>query len=103
MKAMETNGVNVIPSINKSGSLQGFRFELDGYNLKGSEVHRSMSGSNIGQKLYGHSKNNINNIAPVKILDKAIPVAPRMALSIVKKIANRVIQHSINAGAGIGI
>lgn len=81
MKAMETNGVNVIPSINKSGSLQGFRFELDGYNLKGSEVHRSMSGSNIGQKLYGHSKNNINNIAPVKILDKAIPVAPRWHLA----------------------
>lgn len=45
--AMAKNGVKVIPSINKADKLQGFRFELNGQNLKGSEVHRSMTGSNI--------------------------------------------------------
>ena len=99
MKSMETNGVKVIPSINKGGKLQGFRFEFNGYNLKGSEVHRSMTGGNIGLKLYGQSK--VKSIAPVKILDKAVPVAPRLAMSIIKKIAKKVIKHTIDAGLGI--
>lgn len=99
IKSMETNGVKVIPSINKGGKLQGFRFEFNGYNLKGSEVHRSMTGGNIGQKLYGQSK--IKSIAPIKILDKAVPVAPRLAMSIIKKIAKRAIKHTIDAGLGI--
>ena len=51
IKAMETNGVKVIPSINKSNQLQGFRFAFDNYNLKGSEVHRKMSILNIGKEL----------------------------------------------------
>ncbi|GMN12052.1 hypothetical protein MTsPCn9_09150 [Croceitalea sp. MTPC9] len=99
IKSMETNGVRVIPSINKGGKLQGFRFEFNGYNLKGSEVHRSMTGGNIGQKLYNQSK--IKSIAPVKILDKAVPVAPRLAMSIIKKITKKVIKHTIDAGLGI--
>ena len=99
MKSMETNGIKVIPSINKGGKLQGFRFEFNGYNLKGSEVHRSMTGGNIGQKLYGQSK--VKSIAPVKILNKAVPVAPRLAMSIIKKIAKKVIKHTIDAGLGI--
>ena len=42
---MKSCNVEVIPSINKSNQLQGFRFEYKGANLKGSEVHRSMTGS----------------------------------------------------------
>ncbi len=99
MKSMETNGVKVIPSINKGGKLQGFRFEFNGYNLKGSEVHRSMTGGNIGQKLYGQSK--VKSIGPLKILDKAVPVAPRLAMSIIKKITKKVIKHTIDTGLGI--
>lgn len=98
---METNGVKVIPSINKSGNLQGFRFEFNGYNLKGSEVQRSMTGSNIGQRLYGQSNFNIKSITHVKVLDKAIPVAPRLAMSIAKKIPKKAIKHAIDAGIGI--
>ncbi len=41
---MKQNEIKVIPSINKSNKLQGFRFEYKGHNLKGSEVHRSMPG-----------------------------------------------------------
>ena len=51
IKAMETNKVKVIPCINKVNNLQGFRFEFDGHNLKGSEIHRSMSGGNIGKAI----------------------------------------------------
>jgi len=101
IKAMQTNGVKVLPSINKAGSIQGFRFEFNGYNLKGSEVHRSMTGGNIGQRLYGRSNGKLKNIAPVKILDKAVPLAHRLVLSITKKIVKRVVKHSIDAGIGI--
>ncbi|WP_136469005.1 relaxase/mobilization nuclease domain-containing protein [Flagellimonas onchidii] len=101
IKSMETNGVKVIPSINKGGKLQGFRFEFNGYNLKGSEVHRSMTGSNIGKQLYGQSNSKIKSIAPVKILNNAVPVAPRLAMSILKKIAKKTIKYTIDAGLGI--
>ncbi len=101
IKFMETNGVKVIPSINKAERIQGFRFEFNGYNLKGSEVHRSMTGSNIGQRLYGQTNAKIKSIAPVKILNNAIPVAPRLAISILKKIAKKTIKYTIDAGLGI--
>ncbi|MCG2462893.1 hypothetical protein K8352_19175 [Flavobacteriaceae bacterium F89] len=44
IRAMQQREVRIIPSINKQGRLQGFRFEYKGHNLKGSEVRRSMSG-----------------------------------------------------------
>ncbi len=44
---MKSCNVQVIPSINKSNQLQGFRFEYKGANLKGSEVHRSMTGGKL--------------------------------------------------------
>ena len=47
IQKMNARNVKVIPSINKSNQLQGFRFEYQGANLKGSEVHRSMSGSKL--------------------------------------------------------
>src|SRR5690606_835361 len=51
IELMKANKVEIIPCINKAGKLQGFRFEFDGYNLKGSEVHRSMSIGNIGKQM----------------------------------------------------
>ena len=44
---MKACNVQVIPSINKSNQLQGFRFKYKGANLKGSEVHRSMTGGRL--------------------------------------------------------
>lgn len=40
MKAM---GIDAEPVINKNNRLQGFRYKYNGEDLKGSEVHRSMS------------------------------------------------------------
>ena len=40
---MEQYGIKVKPVINKSGTLQGFRYSINEVSLKGSEVHRSMS------------------------------------------------------------
>jgi len=51
---MKEKNVVVIPSINKSNQLQGFRFQYKGHNLKGSEVHRSMSGSRLVMGIEKH-------------------------------------------------
>ena len=59
IKYMKKYDVNVIPSFNKSKKLQGFRFEYQGQNFKGSEVHRSMSINNMVPQL---SKTNEKGI-----------------------------------------
>jgi len=99
IKAMETNGVKVIPSINKSNQLQGFRFEFDNHNLKGSEVHRKMSILNIGKELDTNpnvrlfkAKNN-----HIKLLGKTLELTPNIAV----KLSTKVIKKVIELGMGI--
>ncbi len=94
IKAMETNGVKVIPSINKSNQLQGFRFEFDNHNLKGSEVNRKMSIINIGKELNRNpnvslfkAKNN-----QLKLLGKTIELTPSVAVKLTKKVIQKVIE-----------
>ncbi len=94
IKAMETNGVKVIPSINKSNQLQGFRFEFDNYNLKGSEVNRKMSIINIGKELNKNpnvslfkAKNN-----QLMLLGKTLELTPSVAVKLTKKVIQKVIK-----------
>ncbi len=47
IKLMKSQKVEIIPSINKQGKIQGYRVEFDGVNLKASEVHRQMTLSRI--------------------------------------------------------
>ena len=97
MKAMETNGVKVIPSISKSNKLQGFRFEFDGYNLKGSEIHRSMSGGNIGKAMASQVgiKPFLKEHAELKMAGKVVQLSNRVTLSITKHILKRIISQGL--------
>lgn len=97
VKAMETNGVKVIPTINNQNKLQGFRFEFDGHNLKGSEVHRNMSIGNIGKQMSGIQGARIlkeNNVS-IKLADKMVDLTPSLALKITKFIIKKAIQKGI--------
>ncbi|MFV9552274.1 relaxase/mobilization nuclease domain-containing protein [Algibacter sp. PT7-4] len=97
LKVMGTNGVKVIPTINNQKKLQGFRFEFDGYNLKGSEVHRNMSLGNIGKQLSGINGASIlkeNNVS-IKLAGKIVDLTPNLALKITKFIIKRVIDKGI--------
>ncbi|HDZ05818.1 hypothetical protein LCGC14_0123480 [marine sediment metagenome] len=98
VKFMETNGVKVIPSINKQNKLQGFRFEFDGHNLKGSEVHRNMSIGNIGKQMAGieGAKFQKNNNATIKLGDKIVDLTPNLALKIAKFIIKKAIDKGIS-------
>jgi len=100
LKAMEANGVKVIPTINNQNKLQGFRFEFDGHNLKGSEVHRNMSIGNIGKQMSGINGASIlkgNNVS-IKLAGKIVDLTPNLALKITKFIIKKAIQKGIGIG-----
>tara|TARA_R110002073_G_scaffold67849_4_gene168679 strand:+ start:1187 stop:2047 length:861 start_codon:yes stop_codon:yes gene_type:complete len=98
LKAMEANGVKVIPTINNQKKLQGFRFEFDGHNLKGSEVHRNMSLGNIGKQMSGINGASIlkENKASVILAGKVVELTPSLALKITKFIIKKVIQKGMS-------
>lgn len=97
VNAMQVNGVKVIPTINNQNKLQGFRFEFDDHNLKGSEVHRNMSLGNIGKQMSGIQGANIlkENNASIKLAGKVVDLTPSLALKITKFIIKKAIQKGI--------
>ena len=84
---MQKQHITVIPVINKSKQLQGFRFEYKGQNIKGSEVHRSMSASNLLK--------SINRAKAVVLSGGSIPIAPSLAKAVAKKVLKLVIDKGI--------
>lgn len=103
IKAMKAEQVKVIPSINKSNKLQGFRFEYQGVNLKGSEVHRSMSGGKlIGQLTLNNSLGKHKETAKsVRLLGKSVEMSANLVTSLAKNIIKKTIKRAIDTGIGI--
>lgn len=95
--AMANNGINVIPSINKANKLQGFRFEYKGQNLKGSEIHRTMTGSNIGKELAQNTgvEKFIKQSSNLNIMGKTVKMSTNMLLSIAKTTIKKTITQGI--------
>jgi hypothetical protein len=102
IKRMQAHQITVIPSINKSNQLQGFRFEFKGINLKGSEIHRSMSGSKI---VLGISQNN----SFIKLKDapkslqlgsKTIQLSTGFINKMVKDLVKQTIKRALDPGIG---
>ena len=102
IKLMKENNVKVVPSINKSNQLQGFRFEYKGHSLKGSEVHRSMSGSRLLMGIGEHAQKGFlqNQGRTVSLLGKATELSGNIAIKLAKTVIKQVIQKS--AGFEIG-
>ncbi len=102
IKKMKHREVKVIPTINKYEQLQGFRFQYKGYNLKGSEVHRSMSGGKLSLAVSRNSKRNIQlhkeGIMAMKLLGKATMLSPNIVATVAKGIAKKVLQKTIQKG-----
>ena len=99
---MKAQQVTVIPSINKSNQLQGFRFEYKGVNLKGSDVHRSMTGGKLIGEITRNSEFTRMKEVPnsLKLLDKTVQVSTNMAASIAKNLVKQVIKRSLDTGIG---
>lgn len=100
IKDMQINGVKVIPTINNQNKLQGFRFEFDGHNLKGSEVHRNMSLGNIGKQISGILGAKIlkENKVSVTLAGKVVDLTPNLALKITKFIIKKAISKGMDIG-----
>lgn len=103
IKFMRKQQVKVIPSINRQYQLQGFRFEYKGVNLKGSEVHRSMSGGKLGVQISANTQRGIlpekGNV--IKLSNKTVELSANLAMSIAKSVIKKVIKKSIDLGMGI--
>ncbi|SDE46991.1 relaxase/mobilization nuclease domain-containing protein [Cellulophaga baltica] len=97
---MKVKDVKVIPSINKANKLQGFRFEYKGVNLKGSEVHRSMSGGKIGAELANNTPQYMSkaSVNTVNILGKGLEMSVSLVASIAKSAVKKVISKGIDIG-----
>ena len=105
IQKMNARNVKVIPSINKSNQLQGFRFEYQGANLKGSEVHRSMSGSKLIAEI---SQNNCYSKLrevpkTLKLVNNTVQLSTNMASKIAKDLAKQVIKRGLDTGMGMGM
>ncbi|WP_232233202.1 MULTISPECIES: relaxase/mobilization nuclease domain-containing protein [Arenibacter] len=103
IKYMKQNDVKVIPSISKSNQLRGFRFEYMGQNLKGSEVHRSMSMGRIAERI-GFDKYVAQKLAKentVAMLGKTVGLSPNLAATITKRAIKIAVKKSIGLGMEI--
>lgn len=102
IEGMKQNGVKVVPSINKAGKLQGFRFEYQGHNLKGSEVHRSMSGSGLAIEISKNAEKGLtlNQGTAVKLMGKATDLSANIALKLTKQVIKQTIKKSIGFEIG---
>ncbi len=103
IKSMEQNNVKVIPSINRQNRLQGFRFEYKGTNLKGSEVHRSMSMGRIAGHM-NFEKERAQRIAKDKsmqLLGRTVNVPTSLTKTIIKKTIKLAIKVVRDTGIGI--
>ena len=101
IKRMQAHQVKVIPSINKSNQLQGFRFEFKGVNLKGSEIHRSMSGSKI---VLGISQNN--SFTKLKEAPKSLQLASNtihLSTGFINKMVKDLVKQTIKRALDTGI
>ena len=98
---MKKLDINVVPVINKSNQLQGFRYEYKNVNLKGSEVHRNLSINKVAPKLQ-FNKNFKQNY----LLKSGIPLSGsvvtlsaniigKIALSLAKKVITKSITHGM--------
>lgn len=103
IKLMEEKGIKVIPSINRQRKLQGFRFEYKGHNLKGSKVHRSMSGGRIIAQILDNTNKVMDKskVPALKLAGKTIELSTNIAMAFTKRFAKKIIKKSIDQGIGI--
>ncbi len=104
IQKMNARNVKVIPSINKFNQLQGFRFEYQGVNLNGSEVHRSMSGNKLIAEISQNNSFSRLKEAPktLKLANNTVQLSTNMLTKIAKDLAKQVIKRALDTGMGMG-
>jgi len=103
MKKMKDYKVKVIPTINKSNQLQGFRLEYKGVNLKASEVDRSMSGNRLIAEISQNRSPTRLKEAPKNLLvfNKPVQLSANLVTKINKEILKEAIKKVMDTGIDI--
>ena len=101
---MKAQKVDVIPTINKTNQLQGFRVEYKGVNLKASEVDRSMSGNRlIPQISQNRSFTRLKEVPKTfQVLDKTVQLSSNLSTKIAKELIKGTIKIIRDTGIGMG-
>ncbi|WP_394973996.1 relaxase/mobilization nuclease domain-containing protein [uncultured Croceitalea sp.] len=99
---MQEKDIKVIPSINKQQKLQGFRFEYKGHNLKGSEVHRSMSGGKLAVQISNNATKgmSLTKVSTIKLAGKTLEFSANIATALAKSVLKRIVKRAIDQGMG---
>jgi len=87
--------IAVKPAINKNNQLQGFRYLYKGVNLKGSEVHRSMSINKLGLQINFKNtfkKEYVTNEG-IKLSNKIIQLPTNLITSISESFNTNTFKH----------
>lgn len=98
---MKKLDIKVVPVINKSNQLQGFRYKYKNVNLKGSEVHRSLSINKVAPQLQFNKNFKENYLLksgiPLsgKIVTLSANIIGKIALSLAKKVITKSITHGM--------
>ena len=103
MKKMKEHKVEVIPTINKSNQLQGFRVEYKGVNLKASEVDRSMSGNRlIAEISQNRSPTRLKEVPKnLLVFNKPVQLSANLVTKINKEILKEIIKKVMDTGIDI--
>lgn len=103
MKKMKAYKVKVIPTINKSNQLQGFRVEYKGVNLKASEVDRSMSGNRLIAEISQNRSPTRLKEAPknLPVFTKSVQLSANLVTKINKEILKEAIKKVMDTGIDI--
>jgi len=98
---MKKLDIKVVPVINKSNQLQGFRYKYKNVNLKGSEIHRNLSINKVAPKLQFNKNFKENYLLKSgiqlsgKVVSLSANIIGKIALSIAKKVITKSITHGI--------
>ena len=94
IETMRANGIKVLPSINKQGELQGFRFSFNGKDFKGSEINRKMGMGTIGKDILRNASYQklVSPENKIALFGKLVPVPQKIALSLAKTVIKKTIQ-----------
>ncbi|MDT0687671.1 relaxase/mobilization nuclease domain-containing protein [Autumnicola psychrophila] len=102
MSKMKAHKVDVIPTINKSNQLQGFRVEYKGVNLKASEVHRDMGGNRLIAKIsQNRSFTRLKEVPKsLLIMNKTVQLSNKLTTRIAKELIKGALK-ALDTGIGI--
>lgn len=103
IRLMKDHKVKVVPTINKSNQLQGFRLEYKGVSLKASEVHRDMSGNRLIAEISQNRSFTRLKEAPksLLIMDKTIHLCTNLTTKIAKELIKGVLKRALDTGIGM--